>query len=67
MSPAPAHHTGLILAQVAGLLPVFGGIWPVAAQVPRLRHSTARMVVAGVAFAAAGVLLIIAVHRGYAG
>ncbi|MFF2075892.1 hypothetical protein ACFVXG_14180 [Kitasatospora sp. NPDC058162] len=67
MSLALAHHTGLILAQVAGLLLVFGGVWLVAAQVTRLRHSTARTVVAGAAFAAAGVLLIIAVHWGHVG
>ncbi|MFD9687056.1 hypothetical protein ACFXPX_19465 [Kitasatospora sp. NPDC059146] len=74
MSPAPAaaslalaHHTGLILAEVAGLLLVFGGIWLVAAQIPRFRHPVARTVVAGTAFTAAGVLLIIAVRWGHFG
>ena len=67
MDLALAHHTGLRLAEVAGLLLVIGGIWLAAAQVPRMRHSTARTAVAGVAFAAAGVLLIIAVRWGHFG
>ncbi|GAA1924300.1 hypothetical protein [Streptantibioticus ferralitis] len=67
MGLALMHHTGLLLAEIAGLLLVFGGIWLAAAQIPKMRHPTARTIVAGTAFAAAGVLLIIAVHWGHFG
>jgi hypothetical protein len=67
MDLALAHQTGLRLAEVAGLLLVIGGIWLAAAQIPRMRHPAGRTVVAGIAFAAAGVLLIIAVHWGHFG
>ncbi|WP_316527774.1 hypothetical protein [Kitasatospora brasiliensis] len=67
MNLALAPHTGLVLAEVAGLLLVIGGIWLAAAQIPRLRHAAARAVVAGILFAAAGALLIIAIHWGHFG
>jgi hypothetical protein len=67
MGLALVHHTGLRLAEIAGLLLVFGGIWLAAAQIPKMRYSTVRAVVAGIAFAAAGVLLIIAVRWGHFG
>ncbi|WP_037577716.1 hypothetical protein [Phaeacidiphilus oryzae] len=67
MDLAMAHHTGLRLAEIAGLLLVFGGIWLAAAQFPRMRMQTGRTVIAGLAFASAGVLLIIAVHWAHFG
>jgi hypothetical protein len=64
---ALAHHTGTRLAEFGFLLILFAGIWLAAAQLPRFGHSTARTVVAGVALALAGLLLIIAVHWGHFG
>jgi hypothetical protein len=62
---ALAHHTGVRLAEVGFLLIVFAGIWLAAAQIPQLKNSTARTIVAGVALALAGILLIIATHWGH--
>ncbi len=64
---ALSHHTGVILAEVGFLLILFAGVWLVAAQIPKLGMSTARSIVAGIAFAFAGVLLIIATHWGHFG
>lgn len=70
MAPMPAvlsHHTSVILAEVGFLLILFAGVWQVAAQIPRCGMSTARSIVAGIALALAGVLLIIATHWGQFG
>jgi hypothetical protein len=64
---ALTHHTGTRLAEVGFLLVLFAGIWLAAAQIPRLGLHTARTIVAGVALALAGVLLIIATHWGHFG
>jgi hypothetical protein len=64
---ALAPHTGRRLAEIGFLLIVFAGIWLAAAQVPKFRFATARTIVAGVALALAGVLLIIATHWGHFG
>jgi len=64
---ALSHHTGVILAEVGFLLILFAGVWLVAAQIPKLGMSTARSIVAGIALALAGVLLIIATHWGQFG
>ena len=64
---ALAHHTGERLAEIGFLLILFAGIWLAAAQIPALKLSTTRTIVAGVALAVAGVLLIIAVHSGHFG
>jgi hypothetical protein len=61
---ALAHHTGVRLAEVGFLLILFAGIWLAAAQIPRFRLGTARMIVAGIALALGGLLLIIATHWG---
>jgi hypothetical protein len=66
-SLALAHHTGRRLAEIGFLLILFAGVWLAAAQVPRLRLGTARTIVAGVALALAGLLLIIATHWGHFG
>jgi hypothetical protein len=62
-----SHHTGVRLAEVAFLLVVIGGVWLVAAELPQLKSSRTRVVVAGVLFAVAGVLLIVATHWGHFG
>jgi nitrate reductase gamma subunit len=62
-----AHHTGIRLAEVGFLLILFAGVWLVAAQIPQLKLSRARTIVAGVALAIGGLLLIIATHWGQFG
>ena len=62
-----AHHTGTRMAEVAFLLLLFAGVWLTAAQIPSLRLATARTIVAGMALAISGVLLIIATHWGHFG
>lgn len=64
---ALTHHTGTRLAEVGFLLVLFAGIWLAAAQIPALKLGTARTIVAGVALAIAGVLLIIATRWGHFG
>jgi hypothetical protein len=61
---ALSHHTGTRLAEVGFLLIVIAGLWLAASQIPQLRNSRLRMIVAGLALAAAGILLIIATHSG---
>ena len=60
-------HTGIRLAEIGFLLFFIAGIWLVAAQIPLFRFAAARTIVAGLAFATGGVLLIIAVHWGHFG
>jgi len=60
-------HTGVRLAEIGFLLILFAGIWLVAAQTPKFKFGTARTIVAGVALALAGLLLIIATHWGHFG
>jgi hypothetical protein len=55
------------LAEVGFLLLVIAGIWLVAAEIPALKLSKVRRIVAGAALAASGVLLIIATHWGHFG
>lgn len=57
-------RTGKILAQVGFLLIVFSGVWLVAAEIPVFRMATTRMIVAGIALALAGALLIVATRWG---
>jgi hypothetical protein len=64
---ALTHHTGVRLAEVGFLLILFAGIWLVSAQIPMFGRSSARTIVAGIALALAGVLLIIATHWGQFG
>jgi hypothetical protein len=60
-------HTGIRIAEVGFLLIVFGGIWLAAMHVPRLGFARERGIVAGVAFALGGALLIVATHWGHFG
>ena len=64
---ALAQHTGARLAETGFLLILFAGIWLAAAQIPAFKFGTARTIVAGVALAVAGLLLIIATHWGHFG
>jgi hypothetical protein len=61
------RHTGIRLAEIGFLLVLFAGIWLAAAQMPQLKFASGRTIVAGVALALAGALLIIATHWGHFG
>jgi hypothetical protein len=69
MTPLAAlsSHTGVRLAEVGFLLIVFAGVWLVAAASPQFKLERARTIVAGVALAVSGLLLIIATHWGHFG
>jgi hypothetical protein len=65
-----AHRTGVRLAEVGFLLVLFAGVWLTAAHIPQMqprRWGTFRMIVAGVALAIGGLLLIIATRWGHFG
>jgi hypothetical protein len=64
---ALTHHTGIRLAEVGFLLVLFAGVWLAAAQIPQLKLGTSRTIVAGIALAIGGVLLIVATHWGHFG
>jgi hypothetical protein len=64
---ALTHQTGRRLAEIGFLLVLFAGIWLVSAQIPQLKLGTARTIVAGIALAAGGLLLVIATHWGHFG
>ena len=64
---AMSQHTGARLAEVGFLLVLFAGLWLTAAQIPQFRFAKGRTIVAGVALAAAGLLLLIATHSGHFG
>ncbi len=54
----------VIIAEVGFLLILFAGIRFVAAEIPALKANATRRIVAGVALALGGLLLIIATHWG---
>jgi len=60
-----SDQTGVTLAEVGFLLILFAGLWLVASQIPALKMHTARTIVAGLALACAGVLLIVATRWGH--
>lgn len=60
-------HAGARFAEVGFLLILFAGLWLVAAGIPLFKLGRARTIVAGVALAVSGVLLIIATHWGQFG
>lgn len=62
-----SRQTGVILAEVGFLLILFAGVWLVAAQIPAFKMPTRRTIVAGIALALGGLLLIIATHWGHFG
>jgi hypothetical protein len=59
-----SEKTGIVLAEVGFLLLLFAGVWLTAAQIPLFKLATERTIVAGVALALSGVLLIIATRWG---
>lgn len=62
-----SRHMGARLAEVGFLLIVIAGIWLAATELPQPRFTKIRTIVAGVALAASGILLIIATHWGHFG
>jgi hypothetical protein len=62
-----SHHTGVRLAEVGALLITIAGVWLAASEVPQLKLARTRVIVSGVLFAAAGILIIIAFHWGRIG
>ena len=62
-----SEKTGIVLAEVGFLLLLFAGVWLAAAQIPLFKLATERTIVAGVALALSGVLLIIATRWGHFG
>ena len=64
---ALTHQTGRRLAEIGFLLILFAGIWLAAAQIPQLKLDTARTIIAGIALAIGGLLLVIATHWGHFG
>jgi hypothetical protein len=61
------HHTGIRLAEVGFLLVLIAGVWLVASNLPQFKWATLRSIVAGIALAIAGVLLIMATRWGHFG
>lgn len=59
-----SHHTSEQLAEVGFLLMLIAGLWLAASQLPIFGMRRLRTIVAGLALASAGVLLIVAVHWG---
>jgi len=64
---AITHSTGRRLAEIGFLLVLFAGIWLAAAQIPQVKLGTARTIIAGIALAIGGLLLLIATHWGHFG
>ncbi len=64
---ALTQQTGRKLAEVGFLLVLFAGIWLAAAQIPLFGLQRARTIIAGIALAIGGVLLLIATHWGHFG
>ncbi|MGD0197595.1 MAG: hypothetical protein ABSC56_06785 [Solirubrobacteraceae bacterium] len=64
---ALTHQTGRRLAEVGFLLILLAGIWLAAAQIPVFKFRAARTIVAGIALAIGGLLLIIATRWGHFG
>ena len=62
-----AARAGLRVAEIGYLAILFAGVWLAAAQVPQLKLHRTRTLVAGIALAIGGGLLIIAVHWGHFG
>jgi hypothetical protein len=60
-------HTGIRVAEIGYLLILIAGVWQVATVLLHDRFDKIRSIVAGLALAAAGLLLIIATHWGHYG
>jgi hypothetical protein len=64
---ALSKHATDVVAEVGFLLIVIAGLWLVASEIPALKMAKTRRIVAGIALAIAGILLIIATHWGKLG
>jgi hypothetical protein len=64
---AITREWGLRLVEIAGLFILITGVWLVAAEIPAFKFARTRTLVSGVALAAAGVLVIVAVRWGHVG
>ncbi len=64
---ALTHQTGRRLAEIGFLLALFAGIWLASAQIPQFKRGTARTIIAAIALAIGGLLLVIATHWGHFG
>ena len=60
-------QAGRRLAEVGFLCILFAGIWLAAAQMTLFKMAKGRTIIAGIALAVGGLLLIIAVHSGHFG
>ncbi len=58
------RQTSIRLAEIASLLILIAGVWLAAAEIPSLKMSAGRRLIAGILLAGAGLLLIIAIHWG---
>ena len=61
------HQTGVRLAEISALLITIAGVWLAAAEIPQLKLAKTRVIVSGTLLAAAGILMIIAIHWGDVG
>jgi hypothetical protein len=61
---ALTRHSGIRIAEIGFLLILFAGVWLAAASIEQLKLSHTRSIVAGLALALAGLLLIVATHWG---
>ena len=61
------HQTGVRLAEISALLITIAGVWLAAAEIPQLKLARTRVIVSGTLLAAAGILMIIAIHWGDVG
>jgi hypothetical protein len=62
-----SHQTGVRLLEIGALLITIAGVWLAAAEIPQLKLAKTRVVVSGTLLAAAGILMIIAIHWGDVG
>jgi hypothetical protein len=62
-----SHQTGVRLLEIGALLITIAGVWLAAAEIPQLKLAKTRVIVSGTLLAAAGILMIIAIHWGDVG
>lgn len=62
-----SRQIGILVAEVAFLLLLFAGVWMIAFEIPQFKIAAERRIVAGMAVALSGLLLIIAMRWGQFG
>jgi hypothetical protein len=62
-----SHQTGVRLLEIGALLITIAGVWLAAAEIPQLKLAKTRVIVSGTLLAAAGILMIVAIHWGKVG